>query len=43
MKLEVTGKDGSPLTLTDLGGGRFAPEQSCTRGQIVTFLYRASR
>lgn len=26
-----------------VGGGRFAPEQSCTRGQIVTFLYRASR
>lgn len=22
------------------GGGKFSPEQSCTRGQIVTFLYR---
>ena len=23
------------------GGGKFSPEESCTRGQIVTFLYRA--
>ena len=23
------------------GGGKFSPEDSCTRGQIVTFLYRA--
>ena len=25
-----------------VGDGRFAPEQSCTRGQIVTFLWRAA-
>jgi len=24
-----------------VGGGKFAPNDSCTRGQIVTFLYRA--
>ena len=24
-----------------VGGGRFAPDSTCTRGQIVTFLYRA--
>ena len=24
-----------------IGGGMFAPEQDCTRGQIVAFLYRA--
>ena len=24
-----------------MGGGKFAPNASCTRGQIVTFLYRA--
>ena len=24
-----------------MGGGKFAPSASCTRGQIVTFLYRA--
>jgi len=24
-----------------VGGGKFAPNASCTRGQIVTFLYRA--
>ena len=24
-----------------IGGGRFGSDQSCTRGQIVTFLYRA--
>lgn len=23
------------------GGGRFSPNQNCTRGQIVTFLYKA--
>ncbi|MBQ4564780.1 MAG: S-layer homology domain-containing protein [Oscillospiraceae bacterium] len=23
------------------GGGKFSPEDSCTRGRIVTFLYRA--
>jgi hypothetical protein len=23
------------------GQGRFSPDRSCTRGQIVTFLYRA--
>ena len=23
------------------GNGKFSPEDSCTRGQIVTFLYRA--
>ena len=26
---------------TGVGGGRFAPNDTCTRGQIVTFLYRA--
>ena len=26
---------------TGVGGGRFAPVDTCTRGQIVTFLYRA--
>ena len=26
---------------TGVGGGRFAPDDFCTRGQIVTFLYRA--
>ena len=26
---------------TGVGGGLFAPNASCTRGQIVTFLYRA--
>ena len=25
-----------------VGGGKFAPNASCTRGQIVTFLYRAN-
>lgn len=25
-----------------VGGGRFAPEETCTRGQVVTFLYRAA-
>ena len=25
-----------------LGDGRFAPEATCTRGQSVTFLYRAA-
>ena len=24
-----------------IGGGLFGSDQSCTRGQIVTFLYRA--
>ena len=24
-----------------VGGKRFAPDQTCTRAQIVTFLYRA--
>ena len=24
-----------------IGGGLFAPDNDCTRGQIVTFLYRA--
>lgn len=23
------------------GNGKFSPEQACTRGQIMTFLYRA--
>ena len=26
---------------TGIGGGLFGPNQSCTRAQIVTFLYRA--
>ena len=26
---------------TGVGGGKFAPDDFCTRGQIVTFLYRA--
>ena len=26
---------------TGVGGGKFAPADGCTRGQIVTFLYRA--
>ena len=25
------------------GGGKFSPANTCTRGQIVTFLYRASK
>ena len=26
---------------TGVGGGMFAPDKTCTRGQIATFLYRA--
>ena len=26
---------------TGIGGGKFGPDDGCTRGQIVTFLYRA--
>ena len=26
---------------TDLEAGEFSPEDTCTRGQIVTFLHRA--
>ena len=29
-----TGKDGKPT-------GKFGPDDDCTRGQVVTFLYRA--
>lgn len=25
-----------------IGGGKFAPDQACTRGQVVTFLWRAA-
>ena len=28
---------------TGVGGGRFAPDDTCTRAQIVTFLYRCMR
>ena len=28
---------------TDTGNGKFAPNAPCTRGQIVTFLYRSSK
>ena len=24
------------------GAGKFSPDNTCTRGQVVTFLYRAS-
>ena len=27
---------------TGTGEGKFSPDAPCTRGQIVTFLYRAS-
>lgn len=26
-----------------MGGGKFAPEATCTRGQVVTFLYRTEK
>ena len=30
-----------PQITNGMGGGRFAPDSTCTRGQIVTFLWRA--
>lgn len=28
------------LTVSGTGNGNFSPDRDCTRGQIVTFLYR---
>ena len=40
--LAVVDGAGAAIKLTDMGGGKFSPDATCTRAQAVTFLYRTS-
>ena len=48
MRMVVDVKDDTPAVAwasgkgiaNGVGGNRFAPDQGCTRAQIVTFIYR---